>query len=825
MLPIVVRTSEEGLAFLVREWLPSGRLHLKTDQDVGVGDPQVTQLVLPDGREVLLSGEVEAVEKDDRGCRVTVRLVGPNDDALALLRQAVSPTPDAPELDLPRPREPLPSVDLMLHGPSRAEPEPPPAALTPPPPEDRPRERRASPLGLTSATPDELLVMPPPSGLVALAPPIPGPPASRPVPSPPPPPATPPPPPATTPPPRSKMSPPPIARLTPRPSARPTPAPQSIARLTPPPAPPPVPPARAPVPSRPPASPTPAPPPIPAAAISRASPTAPPPPPPVAGGKAARGRSSHSGLIEQARLAAEELAAAFDEIATMGLADDRRRAAVLRRAVDVLRPIDAPDLLADLLLRILPILPASTVQERASLERALLELLPAPVLLRAATSLARQAPLLATVGGPEAARRFDAAVRVVTLAVVTRAKKLDVDGQALLCALAESGTAITRQLPPELLQWVFGARYLRATRREAEAALGPLDAAASQADYLAELEALEPAVDLLRREKRWEPLAPLVALVARHRDLPRGPFPERSFLAGSVLDRLFAGNAVPELARAFSESAGEPRAELGRILGAAGDHAALQLVEMLKRSSDVALRRDALALLRTQSDATRRAVLRHLEGAEVEWVTLQNLLPLLGEVGQETDLPTIARFREHPHMQVRRAVLEGLAALGGRRSEAALLQALDDRSRIVQVRALALLGQVRSSAPPTMKYILDLLRDAQAPDEDEDLLCAGIEALAQIGNVPMPNGAGSAEEVLVKTLEGTRRGAFAKLVRGTSGTVWQKPPVRRALCSALGRIGSDRAVVALKKVAYDAADPVQRDAEQALFAIAARATK
>ncbi len=176
-------------------------------------------------------------------------------------------------------------------------------------------------------------------------------------------------------------------------------------------------------------------------------------------------------------------------------------------------------------------------------------------------------------------------------------------------------------------------------------------------------------------------------------------------------------------------------------------------------------------------------------------------------------------------MQVRRAVLEGLAALGGRRSEAVLLHALDDRSRIVQVRALALLGQVRSSAPHTLKYILDLLRDAQAPDEDEDLLCAGVEALAQIGNVPMPDGAGSAEELLVKTLEGTRRGAFAKLVRGTSGTVWQKPPVRRVLCSALGRIGLDRAEAALKKIAYDAADPVQRDAEQALFAIAKRTKK
>ena len=114
------------------------------------------------------------------------------------------------------------------------------------------------------------------------------------------------------------------------------------------------------------------------------------------------------------------------------------------------------------------------------------------------------------------------------------------------------------------------------------------------------------------------------------------------------------------------------------------------------------------------------------------------------------------------------------------------------------------------------------LRQGYLAEEDEDLLCAGVEALSHIGNVPLPGGAGSSEEVLIKTLENTRRVGFAKLVRGTAGTVWQKPTVRRALCHALGRIGLDRSEATLKKIAYDATDPVQRDAEQALFAIAAR---
>jgi hypothetical protein len=129
---------------------------------------------------------------------------------------------------------------------------------------------------------------------------------------------------------------------------------------------------------------------------------------------------------------------------------------------------------------------------------------------------------------------------------------------------------------------------------------------------------------------------------------------------------------------------------------------------------------------------------------------------------------------------------------------------------------------VRSTDPTTLRYITELLKDTGAPDEDEDLICAGIEALALIGNVPLPDRVGTVEDLLVKVFESTRRGALVRFVRGKGGGLWQRPTVRRALCNALGRVGLDDAEEALKKVAYDSADPVQHDADQAIFAIAAR---
>ena len=835
MLPVVVRTSQEGLTVLVQEWLPSGLLHLRTDQEVSVGQAQDTRLVLPDGREVLLYGKIETVEHDDRGVRVTVRLGPENDAALAVLRRAAEPR-DL-ELDLPSPRELVPSVDALLHGSSPQDDAGEPAASERPPPAVAPPPSlHLTPAGLTSARPDELLILPNGPAVVALAPPFPSPPPPARTPPPPVPVRTPPPPPAASAARTFAPAPSPsVADSAPTPilpaahESPPPPVPRPSfeqADLTPPPlrAPSPLPALAPPIPTTPsplPATPVP---PLPTRAATPSPVPRPPPPPPPAPPPppSAREQAAHSALAAQVRQAADELGAAFTEIATMGLSADRRRAAILRRAIDALRPIEHADALAELLVRILPLLPASGREDRTGLERALLELLPAPALLHAATSIARQAPMLAAVGGAEAERRFDTATRIVTLAVATRARKLDADGQMLLRALSESGAPLVRRMPPEMWPFVMGAKYLRPTREAAQQAFAPLEAAATASEYQAEIAQLEPALELLRHERCWEALSPLLVLVARHRDLPRAPFAERPFLAASVTDRFFAGNTLAELARAFSEASGENRKDLVRILAAAGAPAALQLVDILKRSSDVGLRNEALSLLRVQSDASRRAILYLLKNSEVEWSVVQNLLPILGEIGQEADMNVIAGYREDGHMQVRRAALEGMAALGGRRAEAALLRGLDDKARIVQVRALNLLGQVRSTDPNTLRYISELIRDTGAPDEDEDLVCAGIEALALIGNVPLPDRVGTVEDLLVKALEGTRRGALARFVRGSAGGLWQRPTVRRVLCSALGRIGLDNAEEALKKVAYDAADPVQRDADQAIFAIAAR---
>ncbi|MBI2895972.1 MAG: hypothetical protein HYY06_20610 [Deltaproteobacteria bacterium] len=590
-------------------------------------------------------------------------------------------------------------------------------------------------------------------------------------------------------------------------------APEPRGRRIPAPPPPPVPAPRIPPPPTrplaPPARQAPPPPPV--------RPVAPPQQPPAP--KAPRG--AHSRVAQQSKLMAKQLEMAFAEIAAMGLKGERRRSATLRRAADLLRPIDRAELLADLLPRVLLILPASGPAERRELENDLCEMLPRRALIQACLELAKHAPEKAG-SGQDVESRLDAATHVVAATAALHMKTLDPEMLELLQALAGQGAALAQRAPPAVQEWIASAAYLRSTRREAEAALAPLETLRTQDRYATELVAAERAMSILRQERRWAPLAPIVELLVRHRDGPPGAFDERRWLAAGALERFFSGNVPADLVRAFTEAGAQMRDDLGRVLMAEGDRAPVMLLEILKRSSDAAMRKAAAPLLASQAQAARRAIVAGLVDPEAEWFVVCNLLALLGEIGKDADLPAISIYREHAHDQVRRAALEALAALGGKRAEAALLKGLDDRSRIVQCRALLLLGQIRSTSGMTLGYVRDLLKDVEAPDEDEDLVCVAIEALARIGNIQMPDRGGTAEELLVKTLERTRRSGLAKMLHGTAGGLWSRVPVRKALAGALGRIGLERAEEILKKIAYDDDDPIQKEAEQAIFQIADR---
>jgi HEAT repeat protein len=778
---IVIRTTPEALAFVAREWLPVGIVYIRTDEGAELGTWRRVTLMLPDGREVPLVGNVAEVTQDARGFRLGVRLSGDNTVALETIRRAAGVGVITLADDVPY--EPTAirdgSAPSSTPGPDpRSEP----PAVVPEPGHSSPAPFDLSdPIEIIRDA-EDLVVSPPPTEFVALskskteelllspATPVPVVRAQR-AHSPP----------AMPPPAPSRPSPPAAVRPPPPPRSAPLPAPV---------APPPPPRSRAA---------------IPAAPVAQ-------------GGR----RDSTSGLLRHSRMLADQFRAAMGEVQAMGLSDERRRTAVLRRAVDLIRPVEKPELLSDLLLRTIVLLPAESGAERQALERDLLQMLPPGPMIRACTFLARQAHLLATVGGPQAEGHLDAATRVVALVASAHLRKLDADTVELLRALEDQGTVLLRRAPAEVREWVAAARYLRGSRAEAESAAGALDDVRTQERYTQELESLERAAQLLRQERRWGPLGPLIQVLGRHRDDPSAPFEERTWLASSALDRFFGGNGVQELVRTFSEASPDVREELGRILAVEGDRAPILVLEILKRSSDAGMRRASVALLKKSAETTRRGVLASLGDPNLEWFVVCNLLVILGEVGREGDLPVITRFREHAHDQVRRAALEAMAALGGKRAEGPLTRALDDRSRIVQSRALVLLGQIGSTSSVTLGYIHDLLRDREAPDEDEDLVCAAIEALARIGNVPMPGSAGSVEEVLVKTLESTRRSGLAKMLHGTAGGLWSRPPVRRALASALARVGLDKAEEILKKIAYDDGDPIRTDAEQAIFQIAAR---
>ncbi|MBI2897667.1 MAG: HEAT repeat domain-containing protein [Deltaproteobacteria bacterium] len=530
-----------------------------------------------------------------------------------------------------------------------------------------------------------------------------------------------------------------------------------------------------------------------------------------------------------------QLDAALADLATMaGIGGERGRAVIVRRLAQVLSPIGAAEALADLLVQALLRLPVSPA-DRAPIECALLEELSPALLVRACTVLARQSAL------EDGETWLDTVARIISSVAARQVRSLDSDAIDLVRALEEHGAGLIRRLEPELREWAQAGRYLRSTSDEARSAADSLDLAGASYEYAAELASLERAVRLLIATSRWPSLAPLVEKLDRHRDPTGAPFVERAQMATESLDRCFAGAAgtthrahdgdegrgreptvIEALLGALGADASPSRAGLAAVLAVAGERIVPGVLDTLERTNHPGIRRTALDVLRGQRSVARLAVLQRLRRSDQSPSGRRNLIDALASAGLAEDSPAIARDRQHQSDAVRRAVVEALVALGGAAAAPALVTALDDPSGRVRDRALALLGQLRSTDPVVLARIVKLLADDAPPDEASSAICESATALARIGNVPL-RGRGNAEDLLLAALSRPRPAALRKLLGSRASAVWWRPDVRCALVSALGAIGTARSKQILERISRSDDDPGRTEALGALAQIAARA--
>ncbi|MGK3991359.1 HEAT repeat domain-containing protein [Sorangium sp. So ce136] len=283
--------------------------------------------------------------------------------------------------------------------------------------------------------------------------------------------------------------------------------------------------------------------------------------------------------------------------------------------------------------------------------------------------------------------------------------------------------------------------------------------------------------------------------------------------AALVLGELKAREGLPALVRGMQRGVVPLRHGL-RALGALGDPAALPSVLELLGDADPSVRREAIRAATALLDPARpdgravdpaRALLVDPATPPDEKLALTELLGRTGSPRAQAVLLPLAKARSAP---LRLAVIEALGAARaagklGAAVDAALLEALDDESADVRLRAAISLSRV--AGPGSARALLQRL--TVAAEQDRGALGIALSgALSRAGDGTGATAANAAKDP-----------SDPDLVRDVAAAVASAPDAARdALLEGLGRMPGQAAGAALARMAATAPIDDRRKIAEAL---------
>ena len=270
-------------------------------------------------------------------------------------------------------------------------------------------------------------------------------------------------------------------------------------------------------------------------------------------------------------------------------------------------------------------------------------------------------------------------------------------------------------------------------------------------------------------------------------------------LAGHVLEEIGTGPAPAMLEEKFLAGKKEVRASIIPIFVALEIGAIPSLLNILKKSEDQWVRKNACEVLIQIGPVAAVHLLKELESQKISVETTCDILRVLGEIkSQEWRSPLLKllkRHAGHESPRLREQALHTLCAVGGKEGEEVFLAALEDADLDVQKRAVWCLGIIKS--PQGIEKSVEMLKKmAATPGASAEPLETQIyHALGLSGNLTV--GGKTVEQILLEVLEkrGMKQwwGLFEKNPLAESSLV--------TICEALGKIGTKESVNLLNKLA------------------------
>lgn len=271
-----------------------------------------------------------------------------------------------------------------------------------------------------------------------------------------------------------------------------------------------------------------------------------------------------------------------------------------------------------------------------------------------------------------------------------------------------------------------------------------------------------------------------------------------ALLAGQVLEEIGKGPVPLMLEEKFLTAKKEVRAAILPIFAALEVGSIPHLLNILRKSQDQWVRKNACEALIQIGTVAAVHLLKELEQQQTSVETTCDILRVLGEIkSEEWKAPLIKILRKnvtHEHPKLREQALHTFCLIAGKEGEEIFLSSLSDKSPEVQRRAIWCLGMIKSTRGA--ERMVELLKQIpQTPSPQTDQLETQIySALGLTGNVDIERR--TTEQILIEILE--KRG-----MKQWMGLFQKNPLSEMALetiCTALGKIGTERSIKVLGKV-------------------------
>ena len=287
-----------------------------------------------------------------------------------------------------------------------------------------------------------------------------------------------------------------------------------------------------------------------------------------------------------------------------------------------------------------------------------------------------------------------------------------------------------------------------------------------------------------------------------------------ALLAGQVLEEIGKGPIPVMLEEKFLTAKKEVRTAIIPIFAALEVGSIPHLLNILRKSQDQWVRKNACEALIQIGTVAAVHLLKELEQQQTSVETTCDILRVLGEIKSEQwKAPLIKILKKHvthEHPKLKEQALHTFCLIGGKEGEDIFLSSLSDKSLEVQKRAIWCLGMIKSTrGAEKMVEILKQIPNTPSPQMDQ-LETQIYSALGLTGNQTIEGR--TTEQILIEIVE--KRG-----MKQWMGLFQKNPLSEMALetiCTALGRIGTERSIKILGKVEKSCEDTLLPKIKEAL---------